>query len=355
MEKLVLGIETSCDDTSICILKEVEGKCPAVLSLKFFGQEEILTKWGGVVPEIAARNHLEKITPLLKSTFEEANLNPSDISLIAVTTNPGLLGPLLTGLNAAKTMSLYLEKPITPVNHIYAHLEAIHLSENIEYPYLGLVISGGHTLFTLVNSPSDVEILGGTIDDAAGEAFDKGGKILGLGYPAGRVIDDLSKKGDKEFTEFPIGLKKSGDCNLSYSGLKTALLQYVEKNPELVKTNLNDICASYQHAIIAAIKMKLKKALKLANEKTSLKKLPIVVGGGVACNSYLREVLNSSFTNVHFVLPRFCTDNGAMIANWGLRAKDQQINFPECLSIDARSSFISKSEKRAFYKKGSDK
>ena len=353
-ELLVLGIETSCDDTSVCLLKGqsgIYGSFPQVLAHNAFSQETMLSKWGGVVPEIAARNHLEKIAPLLEQTFKEAALKPSDIDLIAVTTNPGLLGPLLTGINAAKAMSLLHHKAIFPVNHLYAHLEAVHLTEKVGYPYLGLLVSGGHSLYLLVRSPSEFEMLGTTIDDAAGEAFDKGGKLMGLGYPAGRLIDELAKKGEKTRFKFPIGLRSPGNADLSFSGVKTSLRLFLEENPGYFcqdKENPNqdhfDVCASYQECIVAALSLKLGYAVKIAKEKYSLSHLPIVVGGGVACNSALRERLQKDCKSIYFVKPSFCTDNGAMIANYGLRRADEAITFPECLELDAKERFLDKSK-----------
>ncbi|MDC1175542.1 tRNA (adenosine(37)-N6)-threonylcarbamoyltransferase complex transferase subunit TsaD [Bacteriovoracaceae bacterium] len=345
----VLGIETSCDDTSICILKGQSGASierPEVLAVEFFSQETLLKKWGGVVPEIAARNHLAKIAPLIEQVLEKAGTALSDIDLIGVTTHPGLLGPLLTGLNAAKTLALKEELPVLPVNHLYAHLEAIHITDEVNYPYLGLIVSGGHSLYLLVTSPLEFEILGTTIDDAAGEAFDKGGKLIGLGYPAGKEIDDRAKLGDPKKYEFPVGLRQSADANLSYSGVKTSLRQFAEKNPDVLadEKSMNDLCASYQHAIVSALKLKMKYAIKQVKEK-GFDQLPIVVGGGVACNSYLREVLKKSYKDVFFVQPKYCTDNGAMIANYALRTfEENQIPFPECLEIDARGRYLKKSE-----------
>ncbi len=327
---LILGIETSCDDTSVCLLNEKK----EVLGEISFSQEFLLKKWGGIVPEIAARNHLAKLVPLMEEVFEKAKRSPRDLDLIGVTTHPGLLGPLLTGLNAAKTLSLLYRVPIVPVNHIYAHLEAIHLVKEIKYPYLGLVVSGGHSLFFKVKSPTDFEMLGGTKDDAAGEAFDKAAKILGLGYPGGKIIDDLAKEGNPTRFEFPIGLKNSGDCNLSFSGVKTSIRSFVADHPNLSPQDLSDVCASYQHAIVSAIELKC----TYANSEN----LPIVVGGGVACNSYLREKLLKRFSQVHFVPPKYCTDNGTMIANYALLAKDTAIPFPECLKIDSKGSIFSK-------------
>lgn len=347
---LVLGIETSCDDTSIGILRSNENGFPEVLCHKLFSQVEILSEWGGVVPEIAARNHLAKLAPLLKDAFKEAEVETKDIDLISVTTIPGLLGPLLTGLNAAKSIAFLNQTPIVPVNHLYAHLEAIHLTKEISYPYIGLLVSGGHSLFALVNSPREFKILGSTIDDAAGEAFDKGGKLMGMGYPAGQIIDRLAKEGSKTRFEFPIGLRGSKDARLSFSGVKTALRTFVENNPEYIihnekdytKQQVKDLCASYQHAIVSALKLKLQYAI----EKSGMTDLPIVVGGGVACNSALREALGASYENVHFVEPKYCTDNGTMIANYGLRIHEDAIQFPECLYLDARGKFINKTLER---------
>ncbi len=338
---ITLGIETSCDDTSICILETKKNLKPKVLTLNSFSSEKILQRWGGVVPEIAARNHLDKITPLLSLCLDEASLSLDDIDQIGVTTNPGLLGPLLTGLNAAKTISLLKKKPIVPVNHLFAHLEAIHLTEEISYPYLGLLFSGGHSLFCEVHSPTNFKVLSSTIDDAAGEAFDKGGKLMGLNYPAGKEIDEKSKTGDTNAYSFPIGLKNSKDGRLSFSGVKSALRRLIELRPEIIKSenSLSNLCASYQESIVEAIKLKTKEVLELT---VLPKKSPIVLGGGVACNSRLREVLKENFKNVYIVEPRFCTDNGAMVANYAARTTSKSIPFPDCLKLDARNRFIQK-------------
>jgi N6-L-threonylcarbamoyladenine synthase len=343
MSKIVLGIETSCDDTSVCLLKETDS-FPEILALKSFEQIDILKKWGGVVPEIAARNHLKKITPLLDEVFKEANLTPKDIDLIGVTTHPGLLGPLLTGLNAAKSLALLYQKPIVSVNHLFAHLEAIHLTQNVSYPYMGLLISGGHSIYFWVESETKFTVMGSTIDDAAGEAFDKGGKLMGLGYPAGKKIDDLAKSGDKSKFEFPIGLKSSADARLSFSGLKTSMRLMLEKNPELLENPNADLCASYQDAIVKALLLKARYAIKSIKEKFNVKDFPIVIGGGVACNSAIRSEFMQKHNNVHIVDPKFCTDNGAMIANYTLRTMDQAIPYPQCLELDSRGRYINKKD-----------
>lgn len=335
--KKILGIETSCDDTSLAIIEKIDQDCKLIYH-ESFSQEHIMAKWGGVVPEIAARNHSEKIIHLFKDALETTKINPQDLHAIGVTSHPGLLGPLLTGVNLAKTLSLAYKTPIIPVNHLYAHLEAIHLTHPVTYPYLGVLVSGGHTSFFKVSSSEDFIYLGGTIDDAAGEAFDKGGKLMGLPYPAGKTIDEMSKKGDPLKYSFPIGLRHKKIPGLSYSGLKTALRVFIEKQPHILedKKELNNLAASYQEAIVQALKEKLAYALPHSS-------LPIVVGGGVACNSRLRLVLQESYQDVYFVAPQFCTDNGAMIANYAARNLHQKITYPETLNLDAKSRFLKRS------------
>lgn len=347
--KLVLGIETSCDDTSLCILEAAPQTLqvpPKILSFKSFSQEELLAHWGGIVPEIAARNHLEKITPLLKLVLKESGKSLNDIDLIGVTTIPGLLGPLLTGVNIAKTISLMSKTPITPINHLYAHLEAIHLTNPQEYPYLGILVSGGHSLFMKVESPYKYQVLGSTIDDAAGEAFDKGGRIMGLPYPSGKIIDDLAQGITPGKYQFSIGLRNSKNTQLSFSGVKTQIRNFIEQNPEfkekILAKNYDDdvrnMISSYQEAIVDALILKSEFALP-----SLPKNCPIVLGGGVACNSRLRSKLKTKYgERIKLVHPKFCTDNGAMIANLALRQWDNQVPYPDCLNLDARGRFISK-------------
>lgn len=338
---IILAIESSCDDTSVCILRPPAkaGDFPQIVALNGLNQDLVLAKWGGVIPEIAARNHLAKLAPLLEQCLQESQLSVKQVDQIAVTTHPGLLGPLLTGLNAAKALALLFERPINPVNHLYAHLEAVHLTENVAYPYLGLLASGGHCLYMLVTSSRDFKILGRTVDDAAGEAFDKGGKLLGLGYPAGAKIDQLAKQG-KPTIKFPIGLKDSGDAMLSFSGVKTALRLYLEQHGLPAGEALANLCCSYQEAITDALVLKLKKALQ------PYPKLPIVVGGGVASNSNLRQkVANFGRAYDHptyFVAPRYCTDNSAMIANYAYRTPENAVAYPACLALEAAGRFIPK-------------
>ena len=341
--KIILGIETSCDDTSVCLM-EMSSDGPRILSLNSYNQDFLLAKWGGVVPELAARSHLKAIPPLLKVSFDEAKLSPNEVDEVAVTTHPGLVGSLLTGINLAKTFALLHEIPIVPVNHLFAHLEAIHLTEKISYPYLGLLVSGGHTVFFWVTGPNKMDVLGNTLDDAAGEAFDKGGKMLGVGYPAGKIIDELARSGDPKKYAFPISYLRDRPGKMSFSGLKTALRVKLEKmNPDEIKSEISHLCASYQEAIVQSLKIKTEEVIeKVLNLKVKNFEIPIVLGGGVACNSRLKEVMQKTFRNVYCVSPMYCTDNAAMVANWAARVPDLAVSFPECLSLDAQSRYVEK-------------
>ncbi len=341
--KIILGIETSCDDTSVCLVEVLESG-PKILSLNSYNQDFLLAKWGGVVPELAARSHVKAIPPLLDVSFKEAGLTSEEVTEVAVTTHPGLIGSLLTGINLAKTFALLHELPIIPVNHLFAHLEAIHLTEKVGYPYLGLLVSGGHTVFFWVTGPDSMDVLGNTLDDAAGEAFDKGGKLLGVGYPAGKIIDDLAKTGDPKKFSFPISYMRDRPGKMSYSGLKTALKVKLEKmTTEEIQQNMNDLCASYQEAIVQTLRVKAEEIIeKILHLKVKSFETPIVIGGGVACNSRLKTVMEAHFKKVHVVKPLYCTDNAGMVANWAARVPHLLVEFPECLSLDARSRYVEK-------------
>ena len=338
----ILGLETSCDDTSLAI---VEGKpgpqtaSPRLLGLATYSQETLLAPWGGVVPEIAARHHVDRLVPLLRQLLEETNLKIQDVDALAVTTIPGLVGPLLTGLSTAKTLSLLFNLPIIAVNHLAAHLEAIHLTRPTPYPFLGLVASGGHGFYALLEGPGQWHILGRTLDDAPGEAFDKGGKLLGIGYPGGKEIDNLAEKArDKKAHSFPIGLASSRNATLSFSGVKTALRLFVEKNPTTLERDLPSVCYAYREAIVGALLTKARFAYKEALKITGQKQLPFVVGGGVASNLRLRTLWPKNFPDTRLVAPRFCTDNGAMIATLGLRTLEKASPFPHSLNLGVEGS-----------------
>jgi len=341
--RLILGIETSCDDTSICVM-EVNGSAQKILSLNSYNQDFLLAKWGGVVPELAARSHVKALPPLMEVCFKEAGISVEDITEVAVTTHPGLVGSLLTGINLAKTFALVRELPIIPVNHLFAHLEAIHLSEKVPYPYLGLLVSGGHTAFMWVKSSTEMDILGNTLDDAAGEAFDKGGKLLGVGYPAGKIIDELATKGNPKWFNFPVSYMRDRPGKMSFSGLKTALrVKLTKMSKEEISTEMHNLCASYQEAIVQTLRIKAEEIIeKILDQRVKNFTTPIVIGGGVACNSRLKTVMTNAFKNVHVVKPIYCTDNAGMVANWASLVPQMKVNFPECLLLDAQSRFVEK-------------
>lgn len=342
-KRIILGIETSCDDTSVCLM-EVDGEKIQVLSLNSYSQDFLLSKWGGVVPELAARSHVKAIPPLLEVGFKEAGITTDQITEIAVTTHPGLVGSLLTGINLAKTFALMCGLPIVPVNHLFAHLEAIHLTETVPYPYMGLLVSGGHTAFMWVTGPNEMQVIGNTLDDAAGEAFDKGGKLLGIGYPAGKLIDEIAATGNKDKFPFPISYMRDRPGKMSFSGLKTSLrVRLSNMDKQDIRDQWPDLCASYQEAIVQTLRIKAEEIIeKILNQKVKTFETPIVIGGGVACNSRLKAVMQSHFKNVHVVKPIYCTDNAGMVANWAARVPELKVPFPECLTVDATSRFVEK-------------
>ena len=308
---LILGIETSCDETSAAIVDDRN-----ILS-NIIATQAVHQNFGGVVPEFASRAHIQLLNPIIQKALKNATTTIDEINAIAVTYGPGLAGSLLVGLGVAKGLSLRYDIPFIGVNHLEGHILAIFADQqNITYPFLCLVASGGHTLLIHSSKPLNYEIIGQTIDDAAGEAFDKVAKILQLGYPGGPAIEKTALSGNQKAIKFPIGLEKKGTLNFSFSGLKTAVLYYaqsLEKN-ELV-SQIPDIAASFQTAVIESLLSKSKKAIKLHNCRT------FVLAGGVARNKALRLRFQSAMEklNVDFYVPdpELCTDNAAMIARAG--------------------------------------
>jgi len=318
----ILGIESSCDETSVAIVKN--GR--EVLSNIISSQIEIHRRFGGVVPEIASRNHIMAINSVIDEALTKANLKLTDIDAIAVTHAPGLLGALIVGVSAAKSLSYALGVPLIKVNHIHAHVSANYIEhKTLNPPFLAVVASGGHTIIANIKSFNDFEVLGQTTDDAIGEAFDKVARLLGLPYPGGPEIEKHAKLGQAniDFFKTKKGLKK--DLNLSYSGLKTAVINYVNTSKQALKNDdnfafctlhpelTNDICASFQKTSVDI----LTNAIKLAIEKNNSK--AIVLAGGVAANSYLKKNLQSlckeSDLSLKYPSSLLCTDNGAMIAS----------------------------------------
>ena len=311
---MLLAIETSCDDTAAAVL---DGR--KVLSNCIANQNLIHKAYGGIVPELASRAHQSKIVPVISQALVEANIDKKQLTAIAYTQGPGLLGSLLVGGSFAKSMALALDLPLIPVNHMHAHL-LVHFIEgnpNPEFPFLGITLSGGHTQLILVRSYFNFELIGTTLDDAIGEAFDKCGKVMGLSYPAGQEIDKLAKNGDKQKFSFPIANPKG--YNVSYSGIKTAFINFIKneetKNPKFIKKNLNDLCASLQNSLIQTIINKI----KIASNDFGLKR--IVIGGGVAANSEICiELKKQKIKNAWelFIPPiEYTTDNAAMIGIGG--------------------------------------
>jgi N6-L-threonylcarbamoyladenine synthase len=305
----ILGIESSCDDTSAAVLTDNGVRSNVIAS------QSIHVKFGGVVPELASRAHQKTITQTVAQALNEAETSIDNIDLIAVTQGPGLMGSLLVGLCFAKGIALSKNKPIVGVNHMDAHIYANFIDEAPEFPFVCLTVSGGHTQLVHVKAPFEHEILGTTRDDAAGEAFDKIGKILGLPYPAGPVMDRLSKDGNPTFHKFPQALLREG-LDFSFSGLKTSALYYLQdKSEEWKKEHLNDVCASISEAISEVLIKKLKRAV----EQTGVKS--IAIAGGVSANSMLREKAQTLAKNHHLKLHipsiTYCTDNAAMIAITG--------------------------------------
>lgn len=311
MSYLTLGIESSCDETAAAVIEDGK-KC---LSSVVASQVEIHKEYGGVVPEIASRQHVELILPVIDKAVNEAGIYPSEINGIAVTNGPGLVGSLMVGLSTAKALSFGLGVPVIGVNHLEAHLSAVHLEHEITFPYVGLVVSGGHTSLYLVRDYTEFEPLGRTRDDAAGEAFDKGAKLLGLDYPGGVEIDRLAREGNSNFIDFPRPFKSSSTLDFSFSGLKTSLVYYIKREPEPDESRLKDICASYQEAIVETLVYKTLLAAKENGVGT------VVIAGGVACNSRLRELaadtMSKEGVSVLIPSPQFCTDNAAMIGSIG--------------------------------------
>lgn len=321
---IVLGIESSCDETAAAIVNEKR----EILGEALLSQEEHKS-YGGVVPEIAARAHLEHIDDIIEQCVKRAKINLEEIDAIAAASGPGLIGGVVVGVMAAKALALALNKPFVAVNHLEGHALCARLSNDVSYPYLLLLVSGGHCQILIVKNVGEYERLGTTIDDAAGEAFDKVAKMLGLGYPGGPMIEKRAGVGDENRFSLPRPLCASGDCNLSFSGLKTAVRKLIESyapdgnldHASIPGQDVSDICACFQNAATDCLVRKLQKAILIFKQKYPQGK-DLVVSGGVAANTYLRGKLRELSENNGLVFSappiRFCTDNGVMIAWAGL-------------------------------------
>ncbi len=306
---IVLGIESSCDETGIALYDTQRG----LLTHALHSQVAMHAEYGGVVPELASRDHIRRALPLTQKVLHDANLALGDIDAIAYTQGPGLAGALLVGASIAESLAFALKLPTLGVHHLEGHLLSPLLEDNPpEFPFIALLVSGGHTQLMRVGGIGDYTLLGDTLDDAAGEAFDKTAKLLGLGYPGGPAVSRLADQGNPKRFKLPRPMLKSGDLNFSFSGLKTAVLTLVNQHQPLDAATQADIAAAFQDAVVDVLATKCATALK----QTGLKKL--IVSGGVGANRQLRDSLNklAEKKGWHIAYPRleFCTDNGAMIA-----------------------------------------
>jgi len=310
----VLGIETSCDETAVAVVEGAAGTQPVgrILSNTVYSQLTEHRRFGGVVPEIAARAHLERIDGLVAQALDEAGLGLADLDAIAATGGPGLIGGVMVGVMTAKALAFAHEKPFIAVNHLEGHALSVRLTEPVEFPYLLLLVSGGHCQLLTVRGPGDFTRLGTTIDDAAGECFDKTAKLLGLGFPGGPAVERAAEGGDPKRFALPRPMWRKPGCDFSFSGLKTAVRQTVEKLPADDPRAVADLCASFQRTVGDVFADRCANALALAPSST------LVVAGGVAANVYLRGRLDevAAAHGAKLVAPpvRLCTDNGAMIA-----------------------------------------
>jgi N6-L-threonylcarbamoyladenine synthase len=309
---LILGVETSCDDTAAAVLKDGRTILANVVS----SQDQVHGPYGGVVPELASRQHIKNILPIVDGALQKAGVKLMDLDGIAVTYGPGLVGSLLVGLSLVKGMSFRSGIPYVGVNHLEAHLLAIHLEHEVAFPYIALLASGGHTLLYRVQGIGEYVHLGGTRDDAAGEAYDKVAKMMGLGYPGGRIIDHLARDGDPKAIRFPRAKMKKGAYEFSFSGIKTSVWHYLNSQDKAQwEKQRAEIAASFQEAVVDMLVNPTIKAAVAYDVKR------IVLSGGVAANSRLRasmkEKADDAGLEVFYPAPKFCTDNGAMIALTG--------------------------------------
>ena len=317
---IIMGIESSCDETAVSIIQDNESGIPKILSNIVSSQFDVHKEFGGVVPELAARSHIEKIDLITNKALKESNIKLNDIDAVAVTVGPGLIVCLSVGLNFGKTFASSLGKPFIGVNHLEGHALSPKLNTKIEYPYLLLLISGGHTQYLNVKGLGQYERLGTTIDDALGEAFDKTAKLLGIEFPGGPKIEEFAKKGDPKKFKLPKPIINKGGCNLSFAGLKTAVLRLSKK----IKSEQDkfDLASSFQKTIEEILNEKTKIAFKLFKENNNSKKNIFVIAGGVAANKGIRNkmIKLSKENQFETIFPNInlCSDNAAMIAMVGL-------------------------------------
>jgi len=328
---MILAIETSCDDTCAAVV-EPDGR--RALSNVVHTQTEH-ARYGGVVPEVASRTHLERLDGVVEKSLSDADVSLDEVSHVAVTTRPGLIGALLVGVAAAKGLAYARGLPLVPVNHLEGHVAAAYLADpGLEPPFVALIASGGHTALYSVDPDRKMHLLGETLDDAAGEALDKGARMLGLGFPGGPAISKAARDGDRDRYDFPVGLKSKNNLDFSFSGLKTSLLYKLKAmDAEQVSEELPHLAASYEAAVVEALSRKLLRAADLHDAPA------VVVAGGVAANAFLRSTLEEECARLGTGLvippPELCTDNAAMIG--AAAPHSPAIAYPDYLSLNARS------------------
>ena len=326
----VLGIETSCDETSVSVVEKSQDGTVKILSNIVRGQLEVHEDFGGVVPELAARAHSEIIDKITSLALKKAKIKFKDLSAIAATAGPGLLGGLIVGTVFAKTMASALKLPFIAVNHLEGHALSVLLEHKIAFPYLLLLVSGGHTEFTIINKFNSYKRIGTTLDDALGEAFDKTARLLNLGYPGGPLIEKYAAKGDPGKYQFPMPLIHEKNSDFSFSGLKSSVAQKV-LNKNITEKFRCDISASFQKTIVEILLKKTQQAIKTFNNETKNKKtVNVVVAGGVAANQFIKGSLENLEKEVnckfHFPSLKLCTDNGAMIAYAGIERYERDLS-----------------------------
>ena len=333
---IILGIETSCDETAVAIIEENDKGQPSILSNIVSSQVDVHKEFGGVVPELAARSHIEKIDLIAKKAIDKSKIKLADISAVAATAGPGLIVCLTVGLSFGKAIALSLKKPFIAVNHLEGHALSPKLNSKINYPYLLLLISGGHSQFLSVQGLGKYKRLGTTIDDALGEAFDKTAKLIGIEFPGGPKIEEFAKLGDKNFYSLPKPIINRGGCNLSFAGLKTAVLKISKE----IKSNQEkyNLAASFQNTIEEILCEKSKVAFKEFKKNNKSKKNTFVIAGGVASNKSIRKKLIALSLKEGFdpIFPpiNLCSDNAAMIAMVGL--EKYKLGLSNNLDFDAR-------------------
>jgi len=342
---IVLGIESSCDETAAAVVSDGKNVHSSVVA----SQDALHEKYGGVIPEIASRAHVEAMVPVAQEAVERSGFTKEDIEAAAVAHRPGLAGSLLIGLTFAKSFSLAMDIPLVGIDHLHAHLYASMLEHEITFPAVGLVVSGGHTALFLWKDILDITLIGSTIDDAAGEAFDKASSILGLGYPGGPYIERAAQQGDKARFDFPRTFIRDDTLKFSFSGIKTAVLYHCQGHSQgkgeirdMDGQEINDIAASFQEAVTDVLAAKVQKAVHETGARS------VAAGGGVVCNTRLREKISETCgVDVYFPSPVYCIDNAAMIAGLGCHLLQAGVKHDLFLDVDSEPVRM-KPDKRIF-------